>query len=78
MVAFSSDRFARRDPSSSDQLLQTPPEPVRQRLASAGLNGTPLVLCTPTDIDRQGAYRRQWLAATREKVWVVPEDPHDA
>ncbi|HYE62209.1 MAG TPA: DUF1854 domain-containing protein [Phycisphaerales bacterium] len=47
---------------------------MRRRLYEAGLNGSPLVLCTPTDIDRAGFYRRHWLAATREQMWVVPEE----
>lgn len=50
---------------------------MRRRLHEAGLNGSPLVLCAPTDIDRLGSYRPQWLAATAEHVWVVPEDPSD-
>jgi len=62
----------------SEKLLQTPPEGVRKRLHEAGLNGSPLVLCTPTDIDRAGFYHPHWLAATSEHLWVVPEHAGDA
>jgi len=72
MVAFGSTRKTAQPESP---LLQQPPEPVMRRLRETGLAG-PLVLCTPTDIDQQGAYRRHWLAATTEKIWVVPEEPH--
>lgn len=58
------------------RLLRTPPDAVRRRLSEAGADGD-LLLCTPTDIDRLGGYNPQWLAATAERVWVVPESPRE-
>src|SRR5437763_11756910 len=66
-------------PGSSNgktSVLESPPDAVRRRLHEGGADGE-VVLCTWTDIDRLGAYRPQWIAATRERIWVVPEDPLD-
>jgi len=46
------------------------------KLAAEGIGEGALLLCAPTDIDRLGRYRREWLAVTRrpERVLVVAEE----
>ncbi len=56
-------------------LRETPPDLVVSRLGALGLDQRDLRLCTHTDIDRFGRYRRQWLAVTADRVAVVPEAP---
>lgn len=52
-------------------LRQTPPTSVLQKLESAGVKQSELVLCTSTDIDRLGRYQPQWLAVTADRLLVV-------
>ncbi|MCC7146920.1 MAG: DUF1854 domain-containing protein [Phycisphaeraceae bacterium] len=54
-------------------LLKKLPANVAQVLISQKIEEKDLVLCTDTDIDRLGRYRRQWLAVTPERLVVVEE-----
>lgn len=61
--------------SQNGKLRQVPPPTVASRLAEEGITKDRVLLCAPTDIDRQGRYTRQWLVATEDRVMVVGEEP---
>lgn len=61
--------------SLNGKLRQTPPAAVAERMAREGIDQGDLLLCSPTDIDAAGRYRRQWLLVTRERLLVVGEEP---
>jgi len=54
-------------------LKQVPPAPIAHKLASEAIRQEDILLCTNTDIDRQGNYREQWLVVTAEKVLVFSD-----
>jgi ATP-binding cassette subfamily B protein len=62
-----------REPETGS-LRQTPPPTVAARLVAEGISEGTLLLCAPTDIDRLGQYRREWLAVTRERLMVIAEE----
>src|SRR5689334_22270015 len=53
---------------------QTPPPEVARRLREAGFDAEFLLFCVPTDIDRLGRYRREWLVVSGERLAVLAED----
>src|ERR1041385_1467718 len=58
----------------TSSLRQTPPPAVASRLGAEGIGEPDLLLCAPTDIDRLGRYRREWLGVTRERGGGIAED----
>ena len=60
-----------RPARSPQSLRESPPPPVAARLAEQGIGAHDLLLCTPTDIDRFGKYRPQWLIVTHDRILVM-------
>jgi len=54
-------------------LKQTPPAEIVRCLAAESIHSEDLLLCTDTDIDNLGHYRRRWLAVTQDKLLVVSD-----
>ncbi|MCL5269300.1 MAG: DUF1854 domain-containing protein [bacterium] len=51
-------------------LKQTPNTDLARKLAEEAIRAEELLICTDTDINRQGRYEKQWLTVTREQVLV--------
>jgi len=63
--------------SQNGKLRQIPPPAVAARLRAEGIADQSILLCAPTDIDRQGRYTRQWLIVTEQRggrVLVIGEE----